>query len=113
MSKRAKVTQSGNTPWFTRDGVNLEALAKKAGEHGKQVRPTGGNYGKIKQFSMDGPLMPLTEEQAGLMQDNPLTKKLIQEDEEERLDREWEARRRLKVRRQVKASVARFQNSSK
>ena len=32
------------------------------------------NYGKIKQFPMDGPLMPLTEEQTASTQDNPLTK---------------------------------------
>ena len=49
----------------------------------------------------------------GLDAGQSFDQKLIQEDEEERLDREWEARRRLKVRRQVKASVARFQNSSK
>ena len=31
------------------------------------------NYGKVKQFPMDGPLMPLTEEQAASTQDNPST----------------------------------------
>ena len=36
------VTQSGNAPWYTRDGVNLDALAEKAEEHGKQVRRTDG-----------------------------------------------------------------------
>ena len=32
------------------------------------------NYGKVKQFPMDGPLMPLTEEQAASTQYNPSTK---------------------------------------
>ena len=32
------------------------------------------DYGKIKQFPMDGPLMPLTEEQAASTQDNSSTK---------------------------------------
>jgi len=33
-----KVTESGNAPWYTREGVNLDALAEKAKEHGKQIR---------------------------------------------------------------------------
>ena len=33
------------------------------------------NYDKIKQFPMDGPLMPLTEEQAASTQDNLSTKR--------------------------------------
>jgi len=37
-----RVTDSGNAPWYTRDGVNLDALAEKAKEHGKQVRATDG-----------------------------------------------------------------------
>ena len=32
------------------------------------------NYGKVKQFPMDGLLMPLTEEQAASTQDNLSTK---------------------------------------
>jgi hypothetical protein len=34
------VKQSGNAPWYTRDGVNLDALAEKANEYGKQVSRT-------------------------------------------------------------------------
>ena len=36
------------------------------------------NYDKIKQFPIDGPLMPLTEEQAASTQDNLSTKRLNQ-----------------------------------
>ena len=32
------------------------------------------NYGKVKQFPMDGPVMPLTEEQAASTQANLSTK---------------------------------------
>ena len=35
-----KVTQSGNAPWYTREEVNLDALAERAKKYGKQVRPT-------------------------------------------------------------------------
>ena len=37
------------------------------------------DYGKIKQFPMDGPLMPLTEEQAASTQDNSSTKSPVSE----------------------------------
>ena len=78
------------------------------------------NYDKIKQFPMDGPLMPLTEEQAASTQDNLSTKRPLSDavssvspqqaplkQGETVEDRIWEARRRLKVRRMCKASVAR------
>lgn len=35
-----KVSESGNAPWYTREGVNLDALAEKAKEYGKQIRGT-------------------------------------------------------------------------
>ena len=34
------VSQSGNAPWYTREGVNLDALAEKAKEYGKQIQGT-------------------------------------------------------------------------
>jgi len=34
------VSQSGNAPWYTREGVNLDALAEKAEEYGKQIQGT-------------------------------------------------------------------------
>ena len=36
------VSNSGNAPWYTRDGVNLDALAEKATEYGNQVSRTDG-----------------------------------------------------------------------
>ena len=40
------VKQSGNAPWYTREGVDLDALAEKANEYGQQVR---GEDGGIRQ----------------------------------------------------------------
>ena len=34
------VKESGNAPWYTREGVNLDALAEKAKEYGKQIQGT-------------------------------------------------------------------------
>ena len=34
------VSKSGNAPWYTRDGVNLDALAEKATEYGNSVSRT-------------------------------------------------------------------------
>jgi hypothetical protein len=42
------------------------------------------DYGKIKQFPMDGPLMPLTEEQAASTQDNSSTKSTVSEPYQQR-----------------------------
>jgi len=36
------VSNSGNAPWYTRDGVNLDALAEKATEYGNQVPTADG-----------------------------------------------------------------------
>ena len=42
------------------------------------------NYGKIKQFPMGGPLMPLTEEQAASTQANLSTKSPVSEPYQQR-----------------------------
>ena len=46
VSLKFMVTQSDNVHWYTRDGVNFDALAAKVEEHGKQVRRTDG---KLRQ----------------------------------------------------------------
>jgi propanediol dehydratase large subunit len=74
------------------------------------------DYGKIKQFPMDGPLMPLTEEQAASTQDNSSTKsqqvyyeanRPTTEAEEEAAGIRTGSLRRLKMRRMSEAAVAR------